>query len=400
MVAAGGPRTPSQVTTTSRPGASQKYTARTLGVEEEFLVVDGRTLRPAPRADDVLRVLAEAANEGSSPALGSIAFHAEMKREQIEVVSPPVRTRSELAAVIGEGRRRVDRAAMSVGARAVPLATAPHACDSQVSDSPRYTEMAARFSATAREQLTCGMHVHVAVDSPEEGVGVLDRIRPWLPVILALSANSPFWRGTDTGYASYRYQAWMRWPTAGPTDLFGSLDAYRREVAAMLKAGVCLDEGMIYFDARLSTHAPTVEVRIADVCLRADDAVTLPLLVRALVDRAAADWRAGIAPPAWPTTILRLASWRASKEGIGGELMHPELSHLVPADIAVQALLDHVRGHYFSVVECDQVEAGVASIVEKGAGAAIQRDAMRVTGTASAALWEALRFGMDTSPAQ
>ena len=192
----------------------------------------------------------------------------EVKREQIEVVSPPLFTLDELAATIIEGRRAADRAARRVGARAVALATATVRCEPHAVPTPRYDRMRERFGLTLDEQLTCGFHVHVGIESVDEGVAVLDRIRPWLPVLLALSANSPFWQGEDTHFASYRYQAWGRWPTAGPYDRFGSAEGYAAAVEAILDTEVSLDAGMIYFDARLSAHAPTVEVRIADVCFR------------------------------------------------------------------------------------------------------------------------------------
>jgi carboxylate-amine ligase len=131
--------------------------------------------------------------------------------------------------------------------------------------------------------------VHVQVADDDEGVAVLDRIRVWLPVLTALSANSPFWLGADSGYASYRSQAWGRWPSAGATELFGDAAAYRRLVGDVLATGTVLDDGMLYFDARLSASWPTVEVRVADVCLRAEDAVTLAGLTRALVETAARD---------------------------------------------------------------------------------------------------------------
>lgn len=132
---------------------------------------------------------------------------------------------------------------------------------------------------TAYEQLNCGCHVHVEVASDEEGVGVIDRIRPW-----------------PAGYVGYRYQAWRRWPTAGPTEVFGSSKAYRAFLEALLATGTLLDVGMIYFDARLSHHCPTVEIRVADVCLEADDTVLLAALVRGLVETAAREWRTGFPP--------------------------------------------------------------------------------------------------------
>ena len=187
------------------------------------------------------------------------------------------------------GRRGGGRA----GARVAALATSPVPVVPQLVREGRYLAMARAFGLTADEQLTCGCHVHVGISSAEEGVAVLDRIRPWLAVLLALSANSPFWQGRDSAYASFRYQAWSRWPTAGPTDAFGSAEAYQQTVQKMVRTGTLLDTGMLYFDARLSEHFPTLEIRISDVCLYADDAVLIAALARGLVETEARRWRAG-----------------------------------------------------------------------------------------------------------
>ena len=157
--------------------------------------------------------------------------------------------------------------------------------------------MVERFGLTTAEQLTCGCHVHVEVADDAEGVGVLDRIRVWLPPLLALSVNSPFWQGEDTGYASFRSQAWSRWPSAGPAPFWGSPAAYHREIDRMVSSGVLLDRHMAYFDARLSDRYPTVEVRVADVCLDLADTILIAGLVRALVETAAAEWAAGVPAP-------------------------------------------------------------------------------------------------------
>ena len=110
------------------------------------------------------------------------------------------------------------------------------------------------FGEIGRGGGTCGMHVHVAIESDEEGVGVIDRIAPWLPVLLAVSANSPFVDGRDSGYASWRAQMWARWPSAGPTEPFGSAQAYHEASRFLLEAGAARDQGMLYFDARLSAR--------------------------------------------------------------------------------------------------------------------------------------------------
>ena len=135
-------------------------------------------------------------------------------------------------------RRAADERARSSGARVAALGTSPLPGMPKLTPSPRYQAMIERFGLTAVEQLTCGCHVHVGVADDEEGVAVLDRIRIWLPVLLALSANSPYWQGRDTGYASFRSQAWTRFPTAGPTEIFGSAAAYRTRTEALVASGV------------------------------------------------------------------------------------------------------------------------------------------------------------------
>jgi glutamate---cysteine ligase / carboxylate-amine ligase len=237
----------------------------------------------------------------------------------------------------------------------------------------RYERMTSRFGLPAREALTCGCHVHVEVGSPEEGVAVLDRVRPWLPVLLALSANSPFWQGEDTGFASYRYLTWSRWPSAGPTALFGSPAGYRAAVDAMLETGTILDAGMIYFDARLSARYPTVEFRVADVCPSPADAALLAGLSRALVETAAGEWRAGTEPDPVRIEVLRLAHWRAARSGLADELVAPWSWRPVPAWAVLEGLVAHVRDALRSAGDVDVVAEGLDRLRERGTGAAVQR---------------------------
>ena len=171
----------------------------------------------------------------------------------------------------------------------------------------------AEFGQTARDQLTCGCHVHVSIADEDEGVRILDHLRPWNAVLLALSGNSPSWLGTTTGYASYRSQVWGRWPTAGPTAPFGDAAGYRAVIDDLLRTQTILDDGMVYFDARLSSRYPTVEVRVADVCLDADDAALQAALVRGIAETATGD------PVSQPRTeLLRAATWRAARSGPHG----------------------------------------------------------------------------------
>lgn len=365
-------------------GGRVLFQNRTFGVEEEFILVDPNSARPVAAAESSLaRMRASLDAQGTSLTL-------ELQQEQLEAVSPVCSTLDEVAAAVAQGRLLADRVARSVGARAVAMGTSTEAVPLHTVASPRYLQMASRFGITLKEQLTCGFHIHVSVVSAEEGVAVLDRIRVWLPVLLALSANSPFWRGSDSGYESFRYQVWNRWPSSGPSELFGSEAAYRDHVAALLQSGVLVDEGMIYFDARLSRNHPTVEVRIADVCLEASHAVALAAVVRGLVETAAREWRAGIPAPRVSAAQLRLAGWRASKSGIEGELVHPVLQRPCSAGEAVQDLLTWIRPVLAESGDESRVSAEVARILLRGTGSRRQRHIMTSTGCRKTVVMDAI----------
>lgn len=348
---------------------------RSIGVEEELLLVDPQSGSPLAAVQRALAALdpSQVRQDCDLPPGVGPEVEAEVKQEQIEVVSPPSRTLEELTQVVRDGRALADQAAKAGGARAVALATSVMPTSSHSTVNPRFDEMESRFGLTFTEQLTCGFHVHVSVGSEDEGVAVLDRVRPWLPVMLALSTNSPFWMGDDSGFASYRYQAWIRWPTAGPYAIFGSARQYHRSVQDLLRTGVPLDAGMIYFDARLCSRYPTVEFRISDVCLDAGHAVALAGVARALVDTAALHWCEGRPPDPTPTPILELAMWSASKFGMDGELIDPRLGQPRPSWAAVEALLDHVEDALKRNGDYERVLAAIADLRTDGSGAAQQR---------------------------
>jgi carboxylate-amine ligase len=240
--------------------------------------------------------------------------------------------------------------------------------------------MAEVFGLTAHEQLTCGCHVHVGISDADEGVAVLDRAGPWLATLLALSANSPFWQGRDSDYASFRYQVWGRWPSSGPAGPFGTSRAYRETIEQMVGSGTLIDPGMVYFDARLSERYPTVEIRIADVCLRAEDTVLVAALARALVETEARSWREG--KPALPprTELLRLGAWRASRSGLDDTLLHPVTGKPEPATTVVGMLLDHCRDALSDTGDADTVAGLLTDLLARGNGASFQRSAYRRSG--------------------
>ena len=368
---------------------------RTVGVEEELLVVDAAG-RPVPQGPEALEVAARR-GEGEDVTAHDLAERGlidddaapghlmpELKAQQIELGTRVCAGLADVEKELRFWRARAESAAAAVGAHVAALATSPVAVDPVPTEGERYGRMVDVFARTARNVLTCGCHVHVSVADDDEGVAVLNRIRAWLPVLTALTANSPFWQGEDTGYASYRSQVWLRWPSAGPNEPFPDAAAYHRLVDDVLATGTVLDPGMLYFDARLSATWPTVEVRTADVALRVEDAVLLAGLVRGLVETAAREAHDGRPVPDLRTELLRVATWRAGRSGLAGDLVHPATGRPAPAADVLGALADHVRPALADAGDERLVDDGLAALLRRGTGADWQRTLHADTGDLAA----------------
>ncbi|MFI8189126.1 glutamate--cysteine ligase [Streptomyces sp. NPDC085946] len=357
---------------------------RTVGVEEELLLVDPET--GDPRAQSAA-VLARAEHDDADQDV----FEKELHEQMLEFATHPQSSMDELRAEIGRCRKEAARHAGDIGCTVAALATSPLPVSPAVSLNRRYQWMEEQYGIATREQLVMGCHVHVSVESDDEGVAVVDRVRPWLSVLAALSANSPFWMGKDSGYNSYRSRVWQRWPSAGPTEIFGTAEQYHRRVADMVATGTILDEGMIYFDIRLSQRYPTVEIRVSDVCLHADTAVLIATLARGLVETAAREWRAGVEPVDHSVSLLRLAGWRAAQAGLTGELLHPATMRRMPAEVVVRSLLDHVGEALGDTGDLERAERAVAGLLRDGNGAQVQRALLERTGSLRDVVTECVR---------
>jgi carboxylate-amine ligase len=233
--------------------------------------------------------------------------------------------------------------------------------------------------ALVEEQLINGMHVHVGIPDRSTGVRVLAGVRAWLPVVLALSANSPFWRGRDSGFASFRAVHFARWPVEGPTPVFASAEDYEARADVLLATGSVRDRGQLYWHARLSEHVPTVEIRACDVQLDPGSAVVLAGLLRGLAATALAS---PPPPPAdqAPVEVLRAATWAAARYGLDGDLVDPLSGRARAAKDVVGLLLDHVGPALDDAGDRDRVEAHVAEVLAGGNGATRQRSALRENG--------------------
>ncbi|MER6134146.1 glutamate--cysteine ligase [Streptomyces sp. NPDC001815] len=357
---------------------------RTVGVEEELLLVDPETGDPQALS---AAVLARAARD--SPA--EETFEKELHNQQLEFATHPQSDMGDLGAEIVRCRKEAARVAGDIGTAVVALATSPLPVRPSVSMNSRYQWMAREFGLPTQEQLVCGCHIHVSVESDDEGAAVLDRIRPWLSVLTAISANSPFWQGRDSLYSSYRSRVWVRWPMAGPTELFGSADNYHRRVTDMVATGVLRDKGMIYFDARISERYPTVEIRVSDVCLEASTATLIATLTRGLVETAAREWRAGQPPAEHTVDLLRLAAWRAARSGLEEDLLHPLTMKPAPAEDVVRALLEHVGQALDDSGDSHRVHTAADALLRHGNGARIQRQILERTGSLGDMVTECVR---------
>ena len=353
-----------------------------VGVEEEFLLVDESTLWPAPRIAAVI---------GDAEALMGDKAQPELHRAQIESATVPCGSLDELRRELEDLRSKLVQAAALHGAAVVASGSYPSAMGTSgrlVTDNDRYGDMLEANALLVREQLICGCHIHVSVPDPEQVIVVMNRIRRWLPVLLALSANSPFWNGEDTGFASFRTEVWARWPTAGPPGTFADRNEYQQVLNQLVEAGVILDAGMAYWDARPSQRFPTLEIRIADVMPSVDDVVLVAALARALVE-----WCSDAGPEAEPLRpeLLRAANWRAARSGLSGDLIDPLTASVQPARQATDRLLERLRPYLDERGDYGCVAALVDELFRRGNGAARQRGAFNQNHRTSDVI-EALRL--------
>lgn len=343
----------------------------TVGVEEEYLLVDPVTGAPMPVVEDVRRTA------GVGPFAEVDEVQDELLQAQIEVATPVCWNLEEVGGHLLRLRHAVGSAAEANGCRVAATGAAPlrGAVPVPVTRTPRYLKMEGEARQLVDEQLICGMHVHAGIPDRETGVAVLNRIRGWLPTLLAMSANSPFWDGRDTGFASWRTLVFGRWPVSGPPPHFEGLADHEQRVEALVASGVIADRGQVYWQARLSDRFPTVEVRCADVQIRADDAVMFAGIVRAMVATAIAEEKAGARLSVTPPELVQVANWQAARHGLNGTLLDP-LGRPHSSGDVLYALLDHIAPALEEAGDLRVVSALVHRLLRDGTAADGQRRAL------------------------
>jgi carboxylate-amine ligase len=300
--------------------------ADTVGVEEEFLLVDTASGRTSVRADAVLARVQDSE---------LTRFHAELAGTQVEAATGPCTSVSDLGEALRQARTALEKAAEEVGLGLVSRGTPQKPSKQEIVSrgNPRFRHVLDTYAGVVEHYEACGCHVHVGVPDRETGVRVLNHVRPWLPTLLALSANSP-----DNGYASWRVVQQSRFPGSGVPPVFSGAAEYDAAVARMVACGTLVDRAQSFWLARLSPKLPTVEFRAADAAATVEDAVLQAALSRALVHTACH----GVESPPVRDDVCAASVWAASRYGLDGAAVDPWRECRVPATALLERLVEHV----------------------------------------------------------
>lgn len=347
----------------------------TLGVEEEYHVADAASRMLTDESDVLLSSL-------QRDGFGSQQFASEIYLSMVETASIVCTTLDEVRNQLRALRQELCATAGEHGMRILAAGTMPLARGrlQRITPNERYREIEQTHQLVSREMMACGMHVHVGMPDREEAVQVLNHARPYLAPLLALSANSPFWDEHDTGFASYRSILWGRWPSAAMPELFSGVEEYDAVGRMLVDSGAIIDLGQIYWDLRLSVQNPTLEFRVADVCLTVDEAVLQAGLCRALVRMCRARVRSGMPPPGVRNELLQAAKWRAARFGLEDRLFDPLTRSLLAPAMLFEQLFVELRDALDAEGDTEQVTELLDKVLCDGSAAKRQRAAFAASG--------------------
>ncbi len=349
----------------------------TLGVEEEYLLIDKKTRGLAANPPGEFM-------EECEKRLGS-AVSPEFLRCQVEIGTHVCETVSEAREALAHLRGTIGEVAADYALAPLAVSTHPFADWSDLlhTDKQRYNELAADLQVVVRRLMICGMHVHIAIEDEAARVDIFNQLSYFIPHLLALSTSSPFWRGNQTGLKSYRLSVFNELPRTGLPENFDSPGEYHRTVETLVKAGVIEDATKVWWDLRLSARFPTLELRIPDVCTRLDDAIAIAAMMRCIarmlyrLRRNNQRWRR------YSRFLVDENRWLAQRHGVKGHMIDfgkgacvpyadlvGELIELVEEDAAFfgcQAAVEHTRAIVAEGTSADRQLERYAAEKEKGA---------------------------------
>ncbi|MGU3540511.1 carboxylate-amine ligase [Methylobacterium sp. A54F] len=305
------------------------------GIEEEFFLADARS-RGTPRGTT------QAFHAAAQDRFDSV--DREMLQAQVEICSPPAESFAQARAHLAERRRGLaglgrEHGLLVFAAGTHPTATWRH---QMRTEAPRYREILEDLRMVGRRAVVCGLHVHVEVPEPEARIGLMNRLLPFLPLLLALSAGSPFWQQRETGLAGYRLRAYAELPRTGLPELFADEADFARYVRTMTESGAIDDASFLWWHIRPSVKYPTLELRIADSCTRLDDAVTIAALFRCLCRHLRRHPTLGAGLSGADRGLVMENLWRAQRDGVAASLIDGKSPRAVPVPELVGSLLDRL----------------------------------------------------------
>jgi carboxylate-amine ligase len=336
--------------------------AYTVGIEEELMILEPESYALVNAID---RLLEDAPDGDIKP---------ELMESVLEISTKPCKDLREADAALRALRRQVrdiaDRRGLAIGS----AGTHPTARweEQRITAAPRYRDLVDALRFVARQEVIFGLHVHVGVDDPDKAIHVANGMRLHVPILLALSANSPYWRGDDSGLASTRMPIFRQFPRVGIPPFYKDWDDYERRIGFMVETGVMEDYTWLWYDVRPHPNFGTVEVRAMDAQTHVEHTLGITALIQAMVKELCEHHEAGKQLRDFPYEMLDENKWLASRHGLEGELVDLPDRERVPAKALVQRLLDRLRDHAQDLGASDALD-GVTDLLERGNGAYRQR---------------------------
>ncbi len=340
----------------------------TVGVEEELMIVDASTFALVNAIEALLEDTG-AAHVGRE--------HGDVKPELmesvLEIATKPCATTGEAGRQLRSLRSQVRDTAAGRGLTIGSAGTHPFAMweDQRIVARPRYRDLISALRFVARQELIFGMHVHVGVDDADKAIHVANGMRVHVPVLLALSANSPFWRGDRTGLLSTRTPIFRQFPRVGMPPAYEDWEDWERQVAFMVSSGVMEDYTYLWYDVRPHPNFGTVEIRCCDSQTRVEHTVALTALIQAMVKELAEHYDAGTELADYPWQMLDENKWLAARHGLEGEIVDLPSSERVTTKALTRRLLDRLTPHAQDLGAADALD-GIRDLLERGNGATRQ----------------------------
>src|SRR5438128_8334721 len=335
----------------------------TVGIEEELMILDSSSLDLTSAIDSIL---------GEDPPSGEIK--PEFLESVLEIATAPCAdvpaVGAELVSLRGLARDRAHARNLEIGA----AGTHPFARweDQRVVSDDRYRGLVRSLGFVARQELVFGMHVHVGMADPEEAIYVANALRPHIPLLIALSANSPLWRGEPTGLMSSRVPIFRAFPRVGLPPRFEDWADFERRVETLTESGAIEDYTFLWYDVRPHPRLGTIEIRAMDSQTRVEHTIALSALVISLVKLLTEEFAQGSPSPDPPWEVLDENRWLAARHGLAAELVDPASGGVIGVRELTQSLLERL-GPHASELSCAAELEGINDLLRGGNGALRQQ---------------------------